>query len=56
VKVELPYGKGTIEVRIPERNLVGVYSPKDIRPVADVKEEVIRAPGSRSVPGPCARS
>jgi nickel-dependent lactate racemase len=43
VLVELPYGKGKIEVRIPEENLVGVYSPKDIRPVADVKEEVIRA-------------
>jgi len=43
VKVELPYGKGTVEVRIPGRNLVGVYSPKDVRPVADVREEVIRA-------------
>lgn len=43
VLFELPYGKGTVEVRIPEKNLIGVYSPKDIRPVADVKEEVIRA-------------
>ncbi|MCU0555061.1 MAG: nickel-dependent lactate racemase [Syntrophales bacterium] len=43
VLVELPYGKGTVEVRIPGRNLVGVYSPKDVRPVADVREEVIRA-------------
>ena len=52
MKVELPYGKGTIEVRIPERNLVGVYSPKDIRPVADVKEEVIRALGQPIGSGP----
>jgi len=43
VKVELPYGTGKIDVRIPEENLVGVYSPKDIRPVPDVKREVIRA-------------
>jgi len=43
VKVELPYGTGKIDVRIPEENLIGVYSPKDIRPVPDVKREVIRA-------------
>ena len=43
VKVELPYGKGKIDVRIPEKNLIGVYSPKDVRPVADVKKEVMRA-------------
>jgi nickel-dependent lactate racemase len=43
VLVELPYGKGTVGVRIPEKNLIGVYSPKDVRPVADVREEVIRA-------------
>jgi nickel-dependent lactate racemase len=43
VRVELPYGKSRVEVRIPEKNLVGVYSPKDVRPVADVRQEVIRA-------------
>ncbi|NPV04479.1 MAG: nickel-dependent lactate racemase [Syntrophaceae bacterium] len=43
VKVELPYGTGKIDIRIPEENLIGVYSPKDIRPVPDVKQEVIRA-------------
>ena len=43
VKVELPYGKGTIHADVPAKNLVGVYSPKDVRPVADVKREVIRA-------------
>ena len=43
VKVELPYGKGTIHADVPAKNLIGVYSPKDIRPVADVKGEVIRA-------------
>ena len=43
VKVELPYGKGTIHADVPAKNLIGVYSPKDVRPVADVKKEVIRA-------------
>jgi lactate racemase len=43
IKVDLPYGKGKIDVRIPAKNLIGVYSPKDVRPVADVKKEVIRA-------------
>ena len=43
VRVELPYGKSRIEVRIPQKNLIGVYSPKDVRPVADVRKEVIRA-------------
>ena len=28
---------------MPAKNLIGVYSPKDVRPVADVKKEVIRA-------------
>jgi len=43
VNVDLPYGKGKSDVKIPAKNLIGVYSPKDVQPVADVKEEVIRA-------------
>jgi lactate racemase len=42
-KVSLPYGKQTVEVLIPEANLIGAYSPKDIAPVADIKAEVRRA-------------
>jgi nickel-dependent lactate racemase len=32
-----------VEVKIPGGNLIGVYSPRDFKPVADVKREVIRA-------------
>ncbi|HWQ60666.1 MAG TPA: nickel-dependent lactate racemase [Negativicutes bacterium] len=42
-KVKLPYGRETVEVSIPAKNLVGVYSPKDVPPVADVRAEVARA-------------
>ncbi len=42
-KIRLPYGKETVEVSVPESQLVGAYSPKDISPVADVKAEVRRA-------------
>lgn len=38
-KVSLPYGKQTVEVLVPEANLIGAYSPKDIPPVADIKAE-----------------
>lgn len=41
--VQLPYGKETVDVRIPESQLIGVYSPKDIAPVPDVKAEVVKA-------------
>lgn len=43
VKVTLPYGREHIELTIARENLIGVYSPKDVNPVADVKTEVIRA-------------
>lgn len=43
VKVTLPYGREHIELTIASENLIGVYSPKDVSPVADVKTEVIRA-------------
>jgi lactate racemase len=42
-KVILPYGRESIEIRIPEKNLVGVYSPRDVAPVADVQAEIRRA-------------
>lgn len=41
--VKLPYGGPEIEVPIPEENLIGVYSPKDMEPVQDVEVEVKRA-------------
>ena len=41
--ITLPYGNKTIEVLAPENQLVGVYSPKDIPPVADIKLEIRRA-------------
>ncbi|MDD8013723.1 MAG: nickel-dependent lactate racemase [Acidobacteriota bacterium] len=39
----MPYGTECIEVRIPEANLVGVYSPHDAAPVEDVGAEIRRA-------------
>lgn len=42
-KVTLPYGRTHIEVRIPEQNLVGVYSPRDAAPAPDVRAEILRA-------------
>ena len=42
-KISLPYGKETVEVSLPENQLIGVYSPKDIPPVADIRAEVRRA-------------
>lgn len=41
-RISLPYGKETIEVLVPEAQLVGAYSPRDIPPVADIKSEVRR--------------
>jgi nickel-dependent lactate racemase len=43
IVVSLPYGQEMVEVRIPSANLVGVYAPKDFDPVANVKDEVVRA-------------
>jgi lactate racemase len=45
VAVTLPYGNETVEVRIPAENLVGVYSPNELEPVADVRSEIVRAIG-----------
>ena len=43
VKITMPYGRENIEVSLPKENLIGIYSPKDVAAVADVKEEIIRA-------------
>ena len=41
--VTLPYGRESIEIRVPEDNLIGVYSPRDAAPVTDVQAEIRRA-------------
>ncbi|MFZ4437528.1 MAG: lactate racemase domain-containing protein, partial [Syntrophales bacterium] len=51
-KVMLPYGQESIEVRVPEGNLIGVYSPRDTAPVTDVKAEIRRALASPIGPLP----
>jgi lactate racemase len=43
VVVKLPYGRETVEVRMPGDNLIGIYSPNAVTPVASVRAEVIRA-------------
>ncbi len=43
VAVTLPYGDDTVEVRIPAGNLIGVYSPNELSPVAGVGSEIVRA-------------
>ena len=40
VEIELPYGTETLKVNIPVKNLIGVYSPKNVSPVPDVSEEI----------------
>ena len=42
-EVALPYGPGSVGIRIPAENLVGVYSPRDAAPVSDVRAEIRRA-------------
>jgi nickel-dependent lactate racemase len=41
--IVLPYGKETVSAIIPPRNLIGVYSPKDIPAVESVPREIERA-------------
>ena len=43
ITVTIPYGREMVEVKIPRANLVGVYSPRDFKPVANVKDEIVRA-------------
>ncbi|KYZ74829.1 hypothetical protein AXX12_16540 [Anaerosporomusa subterranea] len=41
--IKIPYGNDTKEFRVPKKNIVGVYSPKDFEAVPDVRREVVRA-------------
>jgi lactate racemase len=43
VQVTIPYGTGTVGVEIPAENLIGVFSPNEVAPVADVRAEILRA-------------
>lgn len=43
VIVKLPYGEKEVEVAVPEKSLIGVYSPKDVAAVADLKGEILRS-------------
>ncbi len=45
-KVTLPFGRDTVEASIPANSLIGIFSPKDVPPVADVRAEVLRAMNS----------
>ncbi|TWH47129.1 nickel-dependent lactate racemase [Sporomusa sp. KB1] len=42
IKVKLPYGQEEVEIVVPEQNLVGVYSPNDVAPVANLPQEIVR--------------
>lgn len=41
--VSLPYGRDVVRVAVPAERLIGVYSPREVAPVADVRQEVVRA-------------
>lgn len=41
--ISLPYGDSVININLPEENLMGVYSPADLAPVADISMEIERA-------------
>lgn len=41
--VTIPYGTGNINVDIPEKNIIGVYSPHAVPPVPDMRAEIKRA-------------
>lgn len=43
ILIEVPYGSKTLKVAVPKENLIGTYAPKDVKPIADVEQEVIRA-------------
>ena len=42
-QIRIPYGQSSLEFSLPEQNLIGVYSPKDIHGVADLSQEIARA-------------
>ena len=39
----IPYGRDNVEVMVPDRNLIGIYAPREAAPVDDVKAEIRRA-------------
>ncbi len=41
--ISLPFGNSVLNINLPEENLLGVYSPADLAPVADISMEVERA-------------
>jgi lactate racemase len=43
VAITLPYGDETVDVTVPGANLIGVYSPNEVTPVADLRSEIVRA-------------
>ena len=42
-QIVIPYGQSSIEFSLPEKNLIGVFSPKNIPGAAHVTQEIIRA-------------
>ena len=42
-KAELPYGRDIVEVKIEDRHLIGIYSPRDVAAAPDVAAEIRRA-------------
>ena len=57
--IELPYGACKIELRLPEANLAGVFTPQPVEPCAELSAEVQRAladpldcPPLSALPGP----
>lgn len=41
--IQIPYGNQTIAIELAPDNLIGVYSPKDFQPVADIKMAILQA-------------
>jgi len=46
IKVKIPYGKDNLEFNVAAKNLIGVYSPKDICGVADVSQAIVHSLGA----------
>ncbi len=42
-KITIPYGQNAIEFSLPEQNLIGVFSPRNIPGVEDLTQEIARA-------------
>lgn len=52
MRIKLPYGQKTSELKIPQKNLLGMIEPKNVSPVLDPDAEVRRAL-AEPIPGPC---